>query len=82
MTKHQKYPFFFQIPDHFYNDGNETPYTLAVEGNIYGGQHGSLFLHQRPLALTEPDVRIVLESEHPAYRQGQKSKSELRFMYS
>ena len=53
-------------------NGNESPYTLTVEGNIYGGQHGSLFLHQRPLSITEPDVRIILDSEHPAYRQGQE----------
>ena len=51
-----------------------TSYTLIVEGNIYGGQHGSLFLHQRPLSLMQPDVRIVLESEHPTYIQGQMSK--------
>ena len=51
-----------------------TSYTLTVEGNIYGGQHGSLFLHQRPLSLMQPDVRIVLESEHPTYIQGQMSK--------
>ena len=66
--------FGLQIPDHFNADGNETPYTLTVEGNIYGGQHGSLFLHQRPLTLMQPDVQIVLESEHPTYLQGQTSK--------
>ena len=81
--------FWLQTPDHFNGNGNEedqeatekeeenptiSSYTLTVEGNIYGGQHGSLFLHQRPLSLMQPDVRIVLESEHPTYIQGQMSK--------
>ncbi len=60
-----------QIPDHFHGDGEDTPYELIVEGNVYGGQHGSLFLHRQPLTLERPDVRIILQSEHPTYRQGQ-----------
>ena len=62
---------FFQLSDH---DALEHSLYLEVEGNHYGGYHGSLFRHRRQIKVLRPTLSIRVDTNRRTYSPGSRGK--------
>ena len=64
-----------QLSDH---DALEHSLYLEVEGNHYGGLHGSLFKHRRQIKVLRPELTILVDTNRRVYSPGSKGRKRDR----